>query len=856
MPPSLMHFGEHSIQPGLQGLKPPNRPSDAKITAAAMHIPLQLRLSAESREAIHQHLNDVGGVDRQTFNYSIKHQDAATRFLMSLDLYIPDASTDSTLEDTLTGKRDVRSKFSIVWSRKSQREGKIRCKRLFQCLCGVAHTESARAGRKAKTRNIPWEFTGCLAFITVITMHDSGRIYADLRFLAVDSVTGILEHSDSCKLVIQMFKPPAIPLHPEVRELALELLQHHEPLYLVRIKCADFAITRFGDSPGDNHHRFTLADHETASLYRTIASESGISPRTMAEDNLDTWFRPKNPRPPAIHAAAFRGVCLHYQGCKPGVSDRFELIISTPAQQEAAWRFGHKNLVLTDLTFGFCSARALLAILMVIDKEGRGIPIAFIMFTARKYVKAVHADYDTEVLSRLYGLFKSKLGKNSAGDEIEFTAAITDMDPRERHALRHHWPDSFLLICIFHVRQAWRNALTKYLRSVPAGDDRKKVRVKLSRFLVELIRTDMTYTDVVEQFNEEWYDFHALAVSDIAADQIKGEAGIKFLLYLKRGYMNTEADWKPWSLAGAAEVARRLSLPITDVPRTNNHLESFNGRIKGVYFAPYARHGRGARPDAWVTLLVTKIIPATFERLWRKDASTAHKNQMMYAPSAVISDDDAINVSLGANIDFDTWEHELEMDDLADTSDEGASDDSASETVEDSVVEPRSDIRAEVASADQITPSPDKSPPSPAECPPTPLYCFTPPSQLTPLPSSLQSPSPAFDDDSNRAEHLSALLRELRNARAMQLALAREALSVDPTSEPQVRALLSALDISDAHPGSPTSVAGMSDLPPTSTGDQLPIARPSSTSPIRTTRRGLTCFSPMKKQQCIQSHAI
>jgi hypothetical protein len=41
--------------------------------------------------------------------------------------------------------------------------------------------------------------------------------------------------------------------------------------------------------------------------------------------------------------------------------------------QAAAWQFGHNKLVIMDLTFNVCSARVLLAILMVIDDENHGI---------------------------------------------------------------------------------------------------------------------------------------------------------------------------------------------------------------------------------------------------------------------------------------------------------------------------------------------------------------------------------------------------------------------------------------------------------------------------------------------------
>ena len=54
-----------------------------------------------------------------------------------------------------------------------------------------------------------------------------------------------------------------------------------------------------------------------------------------------------------------------------------------------------------DLTFGVCSARALLAILMVIDDNNHGQPIALMLFTARKEARATHADYNGALLQDL-----------------------------------------------------------------------------------------------------------------------------------------------------------------------------------------------------------------------------------------------------------------------------------------------------------------------------------------------------------------------------------------------------------------------------------------------------------------------
>jgi hypothetical protein len=64
-----------------------------------------------------------------------------------------------------------------------------------------------------------------------------------------------------------------------------------------------------------------------------------------------------------------------------------------------------------------------------------GVPIAFILFTARPEAAAVHADYNTAILTELLGLYKKKMPKNEHGEIINVKVAITDMDPRERAAV-------------------------------------------------------------------------------------------------------------------------------------------------------------------------------------------------------------------------------------------------------------------------------------------------------------------------------------------------------------------------------------------------------------------------------------
>jgi hypothetical protein len=100
---------------------------------------------------------------------------------------------------------------------------------------------------------------------------------------------------------------------------------------------------------------------------------------------------------------------------------------------------------------------------MAIDEHYKGIPIAYIVFTARADAKAIHADYDTALMEKLIGLYVKGMGMNSHGEQFCPSIAVTNYDKRERRALVMHFPKVNLLICLFHIWQAWHNALNKNL---------------------------------------------------------------------------------------------------------------------------------------------------------------------------------------------------------------------------------------------------------------------------------------------------------------------------------------------------------------------------------------------------------
>ncbi|KAK6988928.1 hypothetical protein R3P38DRAFT_2803880 [Favolaschia claudopus] len=367
----------------------------------------------------------------------------------------------------------------------------------------------------------------------------------------------------------------------------------------------------WGTQAGDSLYRFTLSPYETTSLYRTIAQESGIPQRSSPENNLDLWCRAENSSPPDPRLAAS---CLSYTHLIPGHSERFSIILLTPEQRLLAWKYGHKKQMLMDLTFGVC---ALLAILMVLDDQQKGFPVGFMLFTAKKDAKAVHADYNKELLADLLQKWKEGMGKNEEGESFDVKVAATDNNTRERFGLRQNWPEVLLLLCIFHVWQAWRNGLNKYLRAIPKGPDRRSVRTRLAKFLMRLLKEIDIYEDAINAYKTELEDFKKLGRTRTAIAKTQSKAAIAFLTYLQ-GYLKAHEMWQSWSLAGAKKAAEIMGIPVSHVARTTNTLESFNGRLKGVYFSQYQHSGRLPRTvpaciEATVTVTVGSVVLPLFE---------------------------------------------------------------------------------------------------------------------------------------------------------------------------------------------------------------------------------------------------
>ena len=184
--------------------------------------------------------------------------------LMAQGLYIPNEID-----------RDIHSKYSIRHTSSSLVHMKTingqkgrelkRYVHFFQCLCGSDSSPDRRL--------IPWKDVSCFSWIHLVMTHDENDPKGKSHYmcyvcnldvdtvnhlLTIDEISGILDHSLSCRQLLEMDRDASIVLHPDLKAYALSLLHDNIPLTQLRQMCKHWAIQCWGDSQGDNHHRFHL----------------------------------------------------------------------------------------------------------------------------------------------------------------------------------------------------------------------------------------------------------------------------------------------------------------------------------------------------------------------------------------------------------------------------------------------------------------------------------------------------------------------------------------------------------------------------------------------------------------------
>ena len=293
--------------------------------------------------------------------------------------------------------------------------------------------------------------------------------------------------------------------------------------------------------------------------------------------NINQWLNSKSPS----YNKTFASTVFHYSACAEK-GDHFEVCIVTKEMCNAAAKYGHDSQIILDGTFGVCNQKVLLFIIMAIDEEYRGIPLTFFLFSAPSGNVQTSSGYNTEILTKLLHTWKKDMERHQEGP---FTpcVAITDTDLKEHGMLVNVFPDIWLLICKFHLRQSWHNHCTHTMKG--STELHKQVCAHLKQVEVTLVKS--TEHGTAHQMVTVEHAVIAAEVQPVDAD-LAGSA-TEHLNYLEN-YWLQETLWHSWSQYGWLKAAKRLGCKVSGVLPATNHLESFNGILKRKHLQHF-QHG-------------------------------------------------------------------------------------------------------------------------------------------------------------------------------------------------------------------------------------------------------------------------
>ncbi|KAF8580992.1 hypothetical protein K439DRAFT_1619397 [Ramaria rubella] len=275
---------------------------------------------------------------------------------------------------------------------------------------------------------------------------------------------------------------------------------------------------------------------------------------------------------------------------------------------DAAWKYAHKKQIILDGTFGVCDRRMLLFIALGVDETGKGVPLAFLLFSAPTGNKATQAGYDTTVLYELLKAWHDSLG-TWKGEIFKPTIVITDTDTKERGTLILLWLDIILLLCKFHIRQCWTNRRKKVLHIGQTNNFPKQQVQNRLRALEDRLILSVEHAAAQQLITNETQVLHSLKQRPEMV--VAANAGLNFLKYLRDTWMPVSL-WNGWSQKGCIDASQVLQTSIEGVIPTTNHLEAFDGLLKRKYISQWQRGGNCLRLDLFVYLLIMDIVPSMF----------------------------------------------------------------------------------------------------------------------------------------------------------------------------------------------------------------------------------------------------
>ncbi|KAJ7346598.1 hypothetical protein DFH08DRAFT_780051 [Mycena albidolilacea] len=302
--------------------------------------------------------------------------------------------------------RERVNRWSHQWSRES----------------GAKKNQISQALPRTQKRRTGTPFTACLAHAEITLCGNK-----------IHRIRGYFEHNEARKAAL-FERAPLFPFHPSVYSTALEQLRDGASFSDVRLKnrreYRDFRRDHCDSSKSRFHW---ILEQDSRSLYHQYNRLKGVTVADAPEVNIGS---------DKFNATLAHAV-FHYSA--RASRERFEVAVATDDMNRAAWTY-HEGRIILDGTCGVCDSRVLL--FMVVDENRKGVPVAFLLFSAPTGNKQSSLGYDTKILVHLLRKWVDSLNK-CVHLHGRPASAITDTDLKERAALIIILPGIWLLICRF-----------------------------------------------------------------------------------------------------------------------------------------------------------------------------------------------------------------------------------------------------------------------------------------------------------------------------------------------------------------------------------------------------------------------
>jgi hypothetical protein len=122
----------------------------------------------------------------------------------------------------------------------------------------------------------------------------------------------------------------------------------------------------------------------------------------------------------------------------------------------------------------------------------------------------------------------------------------------------------------------------------------------------------LTATQTIEEARALLETEHQVMHKLSTEEQKAAKKAITHIDYLDT-YWTTDNLWPSWSDYGRTVLASMLGIAVEGVIPTTNHLEAFNGVLKGTHLRRWRKGGRRIRVDVLIHALAVYILPSIFK---------------------------------------------------------------------------------------------------------------------------------------------------------------------------------------------------------------------------------------------------